>query len=46
VDSLSLGDKAEEASIAVKAPWPPLFNDFDSGFIMPVQQFVGDASVR
>jgi len=39
-DTISLGDKPEKASVAVKTPGAALLHEFQPGFVMPIKQKV------
>src|SRR6266566_8867860 len=42
----SLGDEAEESTVCVKAPRPPQLDDLDPLFVVTIEEFVCDFSVR
>jgi hypothetical protein len=41
-DSLCFGDQPKERTVAVEAPRPPTFCQFDPGLVMAVEQLVRD----
>jgi hypothetical protein len=45
-NTVRFGNKAEERTITVKAPWPAGFNDLEARLIVPVQNFVRHTTVR
>ena len=45
-DSLRLGDQAEQRAVAVEAPWPAGLDDLEPGFVVTVQQLIGDLTGR
>ena len=45
-DTLGLGDEAEEVAVAIEAPRPADRHHLDSGFVVAVEQFVGDPAFR
>ena len=46
MDAVRLGDKAEQASVAVKTPWPAQLDDLDPRLVVAVEEFVCHFSVR
>jgi hypothetical protein len=42
VDSVGLGDQAESGAIAVKAPGPAVLENVQPGFVVPVEQLIGN----
>jgi hypothetical protein len=45
MDAVRLGDKAEQASVAVKTPWPAQLDHLDPRLVMAVEEFVCDFPV-
>ncbi len=45
-DAMSFGDQPERGAIAIEAPRPAVFDNLDSRFILPVEQFVGYFAAR
>ena len=43
---MRLGDEAEQRAVAVEAPGPPDLDDLEPGFVVTVQQLVGDLAGR
>ncbi len=43
-DALGLGDEAEEGAVAVEAPGAGLLGDVDAGFVVAVEELVGDVA--
>ena len=44
-DALGFGNQPEQRAIAVETPRAALLDNFQTGFVVPVQQFVGDLAV-
>ena len=45
-NSLSLGNQTEKVSVPVKVPRTSPFDGLDTGFVVPVQELVGDLARR
>ena len=45
-DALRLGDEAEERAVAVETPGPALLDHVEAGFVVAVEQLVGDLPAR
>src|SRR2546422_6376736 len=45
-DAVCFRDKAEEAAVAVETPWPTLLDQFETRFIVAVQEHVCHATSR
>ena len=43
-DAVRFGDEAEECAVTVETPGATLFDDFDPGLVVPVEEPVGDSS--
>ena len=46
MDTVGFGDEAEEAAVAVEAPWPPQLDHLDPRLVVTVEEFVCDLSIR
>ena len=46
VDPLRLGDHAEQRAVSVEAPWAADLDDLDPGFVVTVQELIGDPTRR
>ncbi len=45
-NALGLGDQPEQAPVAVEAPGSPVGDDLEARFVVAIEQFVGDLTVR
>ena len=45
-DTFGFRNKPEHLPIGVKAPGTTRLSDFDAGFVIPIEELVGDAAVR
>ena len=45
-DAMCFGDQAEQGAVAVETPGATLFHKIESGFVVPIEQFVGHLAGR